>query len=70
MSCCVYRESGSSAMLHRHFSTVAQNRQTKTLAQDKSFRVVIAFDGHGRYSHTLGKGIQLVAIQQLTTRCH
>ena len=49
-------------MLNLHISTVAQNRQTKTL--DQAFCVVMAFGGHRRYSHSKGKGIQLFAIQQ------
>ena len=38
---------------HVHVSTVAPNKQTKTLAPDRAFLVVMAFDGHCRYLHTL-----------------
>ena len=37
-------------------TTVAQNRQTKTLALERAFSVVMAPDGHRSLSYTLGKG--------------
>ena len=58
LSCC--------ATWLRHVSTVAQNGQIKTLAQDRAFGVFMTFDGHCMYLHVQGvKCIQLVAIQQL-----
>ena len=37
-------------------TTVAQNRQTKSLALERAFHLFMAPDGHRSLSYTLGKG--------------
>ena len=53
------------AMLHH----VSQNSQAKTLARDRAFHVVMAFDGHRRNLHTFPKGVCEDPDEETEDRC-
>lgn len=57
-------------MLHRHVSTAAQNGQTKCGLQGEPFIILEAAICTGLVDEGEARGIQLVAVCSVTTRCH